>query len=248
MMNQTKNFQLALDLATKMAATYPVIIGGVYGSTARGEDTPFSDLEMWFVVEDGCPAQGQALLVQGNAVGYEVFREGELIELLTHPDRRWPFHAGVLDQLRVLHGNPARTRDWLRLATATPLERFHTYLSAHLPELVIESYGRIQSCALRSDWATARYAVTEVLFEMQTALCLLNKRWVTRDYDEGLRQVAMFPKVPAGYREIFPALLVAREFGEMISLADRLVDGFWHLLTEEGIVAKNYQTVEEIII
>ena len=83
---------------------------------------------------------------------------------------------------------------------------------------------------------------------MQTVLCLLMKRWVMRDYDEGLRQVAMFLKIPAGYREIFPALLVAREFGEMISLADRLVDGFWHLLTEEGIVAKNYQTVEEIII
>lgn len=245
-MNHTERYQLALDLCTRMASEYPVIIGGVYGSTARGDDTPFSDLEMWFVVEDGCPAQSQDLLVQGIAVGVQVFREGELIELLTHPDERWPFHAGVLDQLKVLHGNPARVRDWLRLAAATPLERFHAYLAAHLPGLVIESYGRIQSCALRSDWATARYSVTEVLFEMQTALCLLNKRWVTRDYDEGLRQVAMFPKVPAEYREIFPALLVAREFGEMISLADRLVDGFWQLIAAEGIVVRNFQSVEEI--
>ena len=247
-MLHTERFQLALDLVTKMTATYPVILGGVYGSTARGEDTPFSDLEMWFVVEDGCPAQGQELLVQGIAVGYQVFREGELIEILTHPDARWPFHAGVLDQLQVLHGNPTRVRDWLRLATTTPLERFHAYLAAHLSGQVVESYGRIQSCALRSDWATARYSVTEVLFEMQTALCLLNKRWVTRDYDEGLRQVAMFPKVPEGYREIFPALLVAREFGEMISLADRLVDGFWQLMVAEGIVVRNFQSVEEILI
>jgi len=245
-MNHSERYQLALDLCARMVAHYPVIIGGVYGSTARGDDTPYSDLEMWFVVEDGCLAQGQELLVQGLALGYQVFREQELIEILTRPDARWPFYAGVLDQLRVLYGNPARVRDWLRLAMATPIERFHEYLAAHLPGLVVESYGRIQSCALRGDWATARYAVMEVLSEMQTALCLLNRRWVTRDYDEGLRQVATFSKIPAGYRELFAALLSAREFGEMVSLADRLVEGFWQLVAAEGIVMNNYQTVEEI--
>jgi len=229
-----------------MVAAYPVIIGGMYGSTARGEDTEWSDLEMWFVVEDACEAQEQHLIFRDTAIGYQVYRESALIEILTNPDGRWPFYAGVLEVLEVLHGNPARVREWLDRAMATPLERFHVYLAANLPGLVIESYGRIHSSAIRGDWATARYSVTEVLFEMQTALCLLNKRWVTRDYDAGLLQVAAFPKIPVGYRELVLVLLAAQDFEELLPPADRLVEGFWQLVAAEGIAVKNYQTVEEI--
>jgi len=46
--------QLAQDLCARMVATHPgdVTLGGVYGSTARGTDTRWSDLEMLFVVHD----------------------------------------------------------------------------------------------------------------------------------------------------------------------------------------------------
>jgi hypothetical protein len=81
---------------------------------------------------------------------------------------------------------------------------------------------------------------------MRTALCLLNKRWVTRDYDAGLLQVAAFLKVPAGYGELVPALLAANDLEALLPLADQLVEGFWKLVEAEGIAVKNYQTVEEI--
>ena len=246
MMEHNERYQLALDLCARMVAKYPVIIGGVYGSTARGTDTPTSDLEMWYVVEDGCEAQGQHLIFQDTAVGYRVYQERELIEILTNPDGRWPFHLGALEVLEVLHGDPARVREWIDRATATPIGLFHDRLAAHLPGLVIESYGRIHSSVERGDWATAGYSLTEVLFEMRTALCLLNKRWVTRDYDAGLLQVAAFPKVPAGYGELVPALLAANDLEALLPLADRLVEGFWKLVEAEGIAVKNYQTVEEI--
>jgi hypothetical protein len=247
-MLHTERYQLALDLAAKMAATYPVILGGVYGSTARGEDTPFSDLEMWFVVEDKCEAQGQHLIYRDIVVGYRVYRESDLVRILTNPDGRWPFHVGVLDQLEVLYGDPAQGREWMDRATAVPVEVFYAYLAAHLPGLVIESHGRIHSSAERGDWATARYALTEVLFEMRTTLYLLNRRWVTRDYDAGVLQVAAFPKIPVGYGGLVPALLAAKDYEPLIPLADQLVDGFWQLVEVEGIVVKNYQMVEEITI
>jgi hypothetical protein len=245
-MNHSERYQLALDLCAQMAARYPVLIGGIYGSTARGTDTEWSDLEMWFVVKEGCEAKEQHLIFRDTAVGYRVYRESELIEILTNPDERWPFHMGVLEVLEVLHGDPIRVREWIDQATAISLERFHVYLAANLPEFVLESYGRIHSSAIRGDWATARYSVTEVLFEMQTALCLLNQRWVTRDYDAGLLQVAAFPKIPVGYGELVPALLAAKGFEELLPLADRLGEGFWQLVAAEGIVVKNYQTVDAI--
>lgn len=245
-MNSSTRSQLAHDLTAKMAAKYPLLLGGVYGSTARGEDTELSDLEMVFVVAEGCEARGKHFIFQETAVGFEVYREGELIELLTNPDGRWPFVVGVLDQLRVLYGDPAKVQEWLTLACETPRERFHAYLAAHLPEFVVESYGRIHSSAERGDWATARYSLTEVLFEMQRVLCLLNQGWVTRDYDAGLLQVAAFPKIPTGYGDLVPALFAAQDFDTLLPLAERLVNEFWLLVAEEGVEVGRLAGVEEL--
>ncbi len=245
-MDHHERYQLALDLTARMAAAHPVILGGLYGSTARGTDTPWSDLELWFVVEDDCPAQGKHFVYRDISVGYQVYRERELLAILTQPDERWPFHMGVLSVLKTLHGDPAAVARWLAAGQAVPAAQFYQYLAGHLPGWVVESYGRIHSCALRENREDAFYAAVEVLFEMQTALCLLNQRWVTRDYNAGLRQVAAFPKIPAGYAEILPALLEARDVETMLPLADRLVANFWALMEAEGIRMRNYQTVEEI--
>jgi hypothetical protein len=229
-----------------MAAQYPLLLGGVYGSTARGEDTEWSDLEMWFVLVGSAPVQEKHWIVCETAVGCRICGEQELIEQLTHPDAAWPFVVGVLDVLKVLYGDPAKVQAWLTLARETPRARFHAYLAAHLPEFVVESYGRIHSSAERGDWATARYSLTEVLFEMQRVLCLLNQRWVTRDYDAGLLQVAAFPKIPTGYGELVPALLAAQDFETLLPLAERLVNEFWLLIAEEGVEVVRVQSAEEI--
>lgn len=180
------------------------------------------------------------------AVGCRICGEQELIEQVTHPDGEWPFVVGVLDVLKVLYGEPAKVQEWLALARETPRERFHEYLAAQLPAYVVESYGRIYSSAERGDWATARYSLTEVLFEMQRALCLLNQRWVTRDYDAGLLQVAAFPKIPVGYGELVPALLAAQDFETLLPLAERLVNEFWLLIAEEGVEVGRCEAVEEL--
>src|SRR5919108_1080226 len=54
-MEHAGRWQLAQDLCARMVAKYPgdVIVGGVYGSTARGTDTPWSDLELFFVYYQG---------------------------------------------------------------------------------------------------------------------------------------------------------------------------------------------------
>ena len=245
-MKHKERLQLARDLCQRMADRFPVLIGGVYGSTARGTDTPWSDLELWFVVENGCQAVGKHFLFQGISAHYDVYQENDLLRILTEPDGRWPFHIGILAELRVLYGDPERVAAWLLAGQNTPAERFYAHLEEHLPELVVESYGRIHSSARRDDFPTAQFAVTEVLFEMQNALCLLNQRWVTRDYDDGLMQVAKFPDIPTGYAEIVPALRQADDFDKILPLADRLVEGFLTLIADKGIQVSNYKNVESI--
>ena len=247
-MEHEERIQLAQDICARMAANHPgdIILGGVYGSTAQGTDTRWSDLEMLFVVRDGSKVEGQEFLYRGTAVGYQVIEQRKLEELLTHPSPQWPLWMGVLSMLKVLHGDPEQVRAWLRLGQSVPAERFRAALEASLPGLVVESYGRILSCYERGNAQDIGCAVIEVLFEMNQVLCLLNQRWVTHDYYQGLVDAFSFPELPEGYQDFVPALWSAREGDEIVPLAKTLVRNFWQLLADEDINVKEYRAVEDL--
>jgi hypothetical protein len=247
-MEHEERIQLAQSLCARMVARHPgdIILGGVYGSTARGTDTRWSDLEMLFVVRNGSKVEGKEFLYHGTAIGYQVMEQGKLEELLTNPSLKWSFWMGVLSVLKVLHGDPEQVRAWMQLGQSVPVERFRQALEASLPGLVVESYGRILSCQERENTQDIGCAVIEVLFEMNQALCLLNQRWVTHDYYQGLLDAFSFPKLPRGYQEIVPVLWSVREADEIVRLAETLVRNFWQLLADEGVAARNYQTVDDL--
>ena len=247
-MNHAERMHLAQGICARVVAGHPgeVVLGGVYGSTARGTDTPWSDLEMLFVVRDGSAVQSKELVYCGIAVGYQVIARPELERRLTHPSREWPFWMGVLSVLKVLSGDPEQVQAWLRLGNAVPAVRFREVLEASLPGLVVESYGRILSCRERHNDRDIGCAVIEVLFEMREVLCLLNQRWVTHDYYQGLVDTFAFAKLPRGYRDLVPALWSARDVEEIVPLAKELVDNYWQLLADEGIQARDYHTLDEV--
>ena len=248
MMDPTDRYQLAQDLCRHMAEHYPqeLLVGGVYGSTARGTDTSWSDLELWFVVQDGCPARGQHLIFQGTAAGYRVYERSALEAILTHPSERWPFHMGVLSVIQVLQGDPALIDTWLAMGQDVPEDRFHMALEELAPGLVTESYGRVHSSYVRGEVDDMIPAALEVLFELRTALCLVNRRWCTHDYYAGLADTFSFSQLPEGYTELVPRLYRARRPDEILALADRLVDSYERFLVGMGIQVRDYVKVSEI--
>jgi kanamycin nucleotidyltransferase len=223
-----------------------LLVGGVYGSVARGEDTPWSDLELLFVTRDGHAFPGRHLLYCGGAVGYEVLEEGALVAALERPTTGWPMRMGVLSVLRVLHGDPALVARWLDVGRAVPRDAFRAALAEAAPGLVVESYGRMHSCVARGDLDVLHVSALEVLLEMNTALCLLNGCWVTHDYVGGIIEAAAFPLVPEGYDRLAPALWRERDPAMALALADALVDAYHLLLDREGIAIRDAQSLEEL--
>ncbi len=247
-MRHEERWRLAEDLCARMARTYPddLIIGGVYGSAAWGRDTEWSDLELQFVVRTGSRARGRHTTLRGIAVGYRVTEEGALEEILTAPSLKWPFYMGVLSVLKVLYGDPERVQAWLRLGQSVAQEKSRAALEATLPELIVESYGRIFSCRERGNTMDIGHAVIEVLDEINQALCLLNGRWIAHDYYQGFVDAFAFPKLPEDYRELVNALWTARAIEEIVPLATRLVGNFRRLLAQEGIPIVDFQSVDEV--
>lgn len=248
-MTQVDHRQLAKALAADLVARYGdgVRLVGLCGSAARGEATPWSDIDLVVVTRAGTPLQSQSRMLQGLVVSMGVIGEGELEALLREPGLRWPFWMGQIDALEMLAGDPQRVRQWRDLGLSSPEAAFHRALERALPDLVFESYGRIRSCAARrNDWDLAP-AAHEVLLEMKTALCLLNRRWVTRDYYHGLAQSFDWPLRPLGWEELAPKLWMARELEPTVALAGELVASYWKLLASCGLNMPNYQTVEQIV-
>lgn len=240
--------RLARDLADHMASRHgdAILLGGVFGSAARGDDTPYSDLDMLFVVRDGAALEARSLLFKNVVVSMSVVVAGELEAELRGPGLGWPFWMGVLAELRPLVGDPALAEGWRAMGLELDGPAFLARAARHLPGLVFESYGRIRSCAARGNERDAAPAALEVVYELQRALCLLNRRWVTRDYYAGVEQSFAFPLRPAGYEELAPRLLAARELPEIVTVAGQLVAAYWQLLAVNEMAVQNYQRVEDL--
>lgn len=251
-MEHKDRMRCAQELCSRLVEKYKegIILCGVYGSTAQGLDVDRSDLEMLLVIRDDCEARGQHLLYRDIAVGYMVVARSRLEELLANPSLEgacgWPFYMGVLNVLKVLWGERSQVDAWLKIGEEVPYAAFREALEDHLPQLIVESYGRIFSCRERGNQDDWYCAVLEVLFEMRDALCLLNRSWVTHDYMQGMMDTLRFPLLPRRYEEVLLALWRARDIDQAIPLAQELVENFRQLLSEEGIKLRVYDAVSGI--
>jgi kanamycin nucleotidyltransferase len=248
MLDQDNRYYLALRLAQSLSERHgeDLLLCGLYGSTMRGTDTPWSDLELFCVVEDLCTLESLSFLYHGIHVAVTVKMRGELERLLTEPTRDWPVLMGILSVLEPLAGDGDWVPKWLELGESAPPELFREFLVKNMPDLVFESYGRIHSCAVRGDFGDLHPAVCEFLLEMNLVLCLVNRRWVTHDYSRGLADAAGFPLLPAGYAQNAPALWRARDIETAVPLAERLFDAYLALLGDRDLLPRDFSDPAEL--
>jgi len=248
MLDQDNRYYLALRLAQSLSERLgeELLLCGLYGSAMRGTDTPWSDLELFCVVDDLCPLQSRSFIYHGVHVDVTVKRLEVLERLLTEPSRNWPVVMGILSVLEPLAGDGDWVPKWLELGESAPPERFHDLLVKILPDLVFESYGRILSCASLGSAGDLYTAVYEFLLEMNLVLCLVNRRWVTHDYSRGLADAAGFPLLPAGYAETAPALWRARGIEAVVPLAESLFDAYLALLTGRDLLPRDFTDPAEL--
>ena len=135
---------------------------------------------------------------------------------------------------------------WLQLGLSAPWERFREALETSLPGRLVESCGKVCSCQQRGDSSDLKPAVFELLTEVRTFLCLLNRGWVTHGYYEGLVDTFSFGKLPGQYVRLVPAIWVSNDVDEVAELTKTLATNFWQVLADEGIRVNDYQSVGDV--
>ena len=249
-MDHVERISLAKNVSDKFFENHgkDVILSGIYGSTARGEDVEWSDLDILFIVNNDNKIEEKSFLYKGTVVGLRILKMEDLETVLTTPTVDWPFWMGTLQILKIIRGDREMVKGLIKKGLSVPSENFRALLEKILPSLVFESYGRILSCKARSDASILNVSIIEMILEMNKALCLLNRRWITHDYHSGIVDTLEFSKLPKRYKEIAPELWNCNDLDEAIVLSEKLVYDYKELLSIEGIQLKDHESLDNVVI
>lgn len=206
----------------------------LYGSTSRGTDTKWSDLEMLVVTRKKAPSR--YFLVNMIPVSIKTITEKKLISILENPNKDWPFYAGLMNNLEVLSGDEKAPERYLKKAMNVPERKFIEAAKKNVSELVFESCGRIFSCIARKKYDDIYCAVIETLLEMRTMLCLINRSFVNKDYFEGIKETFKFKKIPTDYPVLATKLWRSHDPIEIVRYSRKLLSNYVEFLEKEGTV------------
>jgi len=231
-----ERYNLALEISGRLSREKKdnLICFCLYGSTSRGTDTHWSDLEMLMITREEVPKKTS--LDGLVSITINSITENRLCRILEEPGVEWPFYAGLVKNLVVLEGDASKPSQYYALACRVPEEKFRRALKDNLSELVFESCGRIFSCIARRRYEDIYCASIETLLEMRTALCLLNCTHVNYDYFDGIRESFRFKKLPERYPVLATRLWRSRSPFSIANDSRELFKNYLSLLREEQIL------------
>ncbi len=239
---------MAVQLCHRYITEYrkEVLVACIYGSVARQQDTPTSDIELVIVVKAGSRLREGKWLIDERAVGAYVVDLETLKAVVSTPSLRWPFQMGVLSSLEVVAGDKSTIDDLLNLGHNIPKANFHRALEDSLPQVIWESWGRVHSCNTRQDFSSLHLSAVEVLLEMRDVLCLLNQSYVTHDYLKGLQDSYEFQLLPEKWSDCVELIWWERDPKKVTTAVDLLVGNFKSLLSKEGLTIPSYSSIEQL--
>jgi hypothetical protein len=197
-------------------------------------------------VADDSRLFSRSWLIGGVTVALGVIRVSDLLAGLTQPDLRWPKRMGLLAAYAPLVGEIAAPQRWLALGQAVDAAAFRAAVRPHLPELFYESYGRIESCLLRGNLDDLRSAAHETVAETALTVCLINRRWVTRDYFGGIRQTFTFSHQPQDWPRLATTLWRSETPTATLTAARELLPHYEVLLAQHGYAPERHTTAATI--
>ncbi len=230
--------ELCQRLAT--AADVAIVVAGMI--TPAAPLTDFDPIELLLITEQARQRPLHSFMMRGVPVTIHPIAVPDLEAVLQAPDLRWPQWLSWLAQVQPIIGTAEQLQDWLSRARALPERAFYQSIIPYLPQLVFQRYSELRAATVRRQASVARLLVSELLMEMISALCLINRCWTTQQRYAGLNESFSFPLQPRDWPQLAPALIAAQELDEIGRLAGTLIGNYWQLLVRCSLQIENYQT------
>lgn len=251
MMDHEERVDLANKITDLLLEKYSgeILLGGIYGSTAKGTDTEYSDLEMFFIVGDASNAKTLEFAYGGTPVHVEVRKLSKVERDITEVEIDWPLKMGTLFNMKVTYGDKSILKRFRKLLDKVPNDDFYEFIAKYTP-LCYEGLGRLKAVKMRGNTHETGLFVAEVLIEFMLLTAILNREFINHDYLGGLPESFKFKHLPKDYEKTARMLLNwnTLDLDKTIALAGRFVQDFVSFLVTKGIEVKEHTPLEEVVI
>lgn len=218
-----------------------VAIIAYYGSHATGSASPASDLDMFYIPDDGrAQSLSSQFVLDGRAYDLWPLSWQAAEEIANaRSSRPWAVAAALIAEAKVLH---YRSREDLgrfdslkaRIAElAKPASR--GYMVGHALSAFRTTLfwlGQLRLAAERSDTASARSAARQFTNSAVNCLALLNQTYFTTGWGAHLSQVLELPAKPAGLERMLRDIVGPGAPDEVLSRAGALAKEVRRILSD----------------
>jgi len=248
-LNHEERVTLAGKLSELLEKRYAddILLGGIYGSTAKGTDTKYSDLEMFFIVKNESKAKSFSFAYRSMPVNVCVRKLADVEKDINEIELDWPLKMGRLFNLKVTCGDATILKRFRGLLEKIPGERFYKFIAKETP-LCYEGLGRLKAVKIRGNTHEIGLFVAEVLMEFVLLTALFNRRFINHDYLGGVPESFGFKYLPRDYVKTAAKLMKWKtsSIDEITRLADKFVQDFVSFMDEKGIEMKEHTPLEKV--
>ncbi len=219
---------LLVDLVRRQAADDVALIV-YYGSHATGTAGPRSDLDLYYIPDDG---KGEALYrsIIFQECPFEFWGiSWEFAGRIASGRHRWAVAPSIIANAKILHARSPE--DEARFATLqATIARLQQPESRpemiRLAQEVFDSVAaplyRIMTAAVSQDRASAQWAVVQVIDAVLDCLALMNQTFLVKNWASDLSQIERLAIRPAHLGERIQALLLESNLAKVRDQAERL--------------------------
>lgn len=236
-MDHQQRLKLAERIAARLSTRYGPSVKaiGLYGSLARNQDGPYSDIEMFCVLKGPAESHNYEWCAGPWKAEVNVRGEETLLQEAAQLDSRWPLtHSAFVHILPLL--DPEHYFGGLRelVMQHTP-EDFHVLIEEGLIFDIYERIGKIRNAFARRDFQ-ALPTLAILLAQRTTYILGLEHRHLYRTASSMLEEAIMLPDLPEGFQTL-AHLVMSGELSDaaiVTSACDTLWSGLVRWAQERG--------------
>ena len=249
-MNHEQRIQLANRITEMLLERYKkeILLGGIYGSTAKGTDTEYSDLEMFFVVENGSKAKSFRFAYESIPIDVEVQNVADVEKDITKIELDWSLRMGKLFNLKIVHGDSAILSKFREILEKVPKARFDAFLAKETP-LCYEGLWKLKAVKVRENtFEEMGLFVGGILGDFMLLVAIFNREFINHSYFDALIESFSIKKLPKDYEKNARKLMKWNDLSvdETVKLVDEFVLNFVELLAENAVVIREHSPLEEV--
>lgn len=235
MASHRERIELANKITKQIVRKYgnQILLVGIYGSTARNEDKPRSDLEM-IVITRNKSIPHQSFIYNDTAIYIWMETRKNATKAVKKLTVTWPVEVGKFLNPMVLYGSRNIVSEFNHVASTIPRESFLKIVRFTLRDS-FEQLGRIENAVTYRNKGALTEASTWFGYSISLLVAVINRRYYLRHGFKSLSEAKKFKKLPKDYFPLMNVFWKSKDFRKVIESARKLWENCLDLARKDGV-------------